>query len=137
VFTGNKNTRPFLPESSGLVVMRGGEMLPEDFIHEQYLVIEEGDKKVLITGCSHKGILNIMHWMKDSPPDVVIGGFHLMHNDFSEESRNKLDDLAARLAEYETVYYTCHCTGINQYEYLKARMNKNLYYISAGQELEL
>lgn len=137
VFTGNKNERPFLFDSAGLVVMRGGEMLPEDFIHEQYLLIKEGGKIVLVTGCSHKGILNIMHWMKDNPPDVVIGGFHLKNIDFSESSRNQLDDLAARLAEYGTVYYTCHCTGISQYEYLKTRMNENLQYISTGQELKL
>lgn len=136
IFTGNKNARPFRSESSGLVVMRGGEMVPEDFIHEQYLLIKEEDKKTLITGCSHKGILNIMHWMKDSPPDVVIGGFHLMHSDFSQESRNELDDLASALAEYKTVYYTCHCTGVSQYEYLKTRMNESLHYISTGQELK-
>ena len=136
VFTGNKNERPFLFENTGLAVIRGGEMVPEDFIHEQYLLLKKEDKKILITGCSHKGILNIMHWMKDSPPDVVIGGFHLMHSEFSEESQNQLDDLAARLAEYKTVYYTCHCTGVRHYEYLKARMNGNLHYISTGQKLE-
>lgn len=137
LFTGNRNARPFLPEKNGLVVMRGGELVSEDYIHEQYLVIDEDDKKVLITGCSHKGILNIMDWMKDSPPDVVIGGFHLMNTDVSEESQQKLNDLAARLAEYKTVYYTCHCTGKKPYEYLKVRMNENLNYISTGQELKI
>jgi len=137
VFTGNQNARPFISENMGHVVMRGGEMVADDYIHEQYLVIEEDDKKVLITGCSHKGILNIMDWMKDSPPDVVIGGFHLMHTDFSEDSQQKLNDLAARLAEYKTVYYTCHCTGEKPYTYLKLRMNEKLQYISTGQELKI
>lgn len=137
LFTGNKDARPFIPEKNGLVVMRGGEMVLEDYIHEQYLVIEEEDKRVLITGCSHKGILNVMHWMEKTPPNVVIGGFHLKHEDFSKESKEKLDDLAAKLVEYETVYYTCHCTGEKPYTYLKARMNEKLNYISAGQELKI
>ena len=32
-------------------------------------------KKILISGCSHKGIINIQNWFN---PDVLIGGFHFM-----------------------------------------------------------
>jgi 7,8-dihydropterin-6-yl-methyl-4-(beta-D-ribofuranosyl)aminobenzene 5'-phosphate synthase len=41
------------------------------------------------------------------------------------------------LMQYDTVYYTCHCTGIAQYDYLKRKMGRQLRYLSAGQELTL
>ena len=44
-----------------------------DFLHEQYLLIEEGEKRYLISGCSHKGIADIVSWFT---PDILIGGFH-------------------------------------------------------------
>ena len=62
-------------DSAGLTVRRGGEVVPDGFRHEQYLLIEEAGKRVLISGCSHKGILNLLDWFA---PDVVVGGFHLM-----------------------------------------------------------
>ncbi|MBR2742320.1 MAG: MBL fold metallo-hydrolase [Clostridia bacterium] len=111
--------------SFGLCVMRGGELLPDDFLHEQYMLIREKEKSVLISGCSHKGIINIADWFS---PDVLIGGFHF--------SGLPLDDTLKGYAEaldaFDTVYYTCHCTGTAQYEFMKRYMRR-LNYISAGQ----
>ena len=59
--------------SANLNTMENGKMIPEDFRHEHYLLIEENGKRVLISGCSHKGILNIADWFR---PDFLIGGFH-------------------------------------------------------------
>ena len=59
--------------SFGLSMLRNGKKAPDDFRHEHYLLIEESGKRVLISGCSHKGIINIQEWFK---PDVLIGGFH-------------------------------------------------------------
>ena len=56
----NERTRPYVMDSYGLNVLRGDALIPDDFRHEQYLLIQEEGKRVLISGCSHKGILNIM-----------------------------------------------------------------------------
>ena len=113
--------------SAGLHRMEDGRLLPEDFRHEQYLLVEENDKRILFSGCSHRGILNIMHWFR---PDVLIGGFHF--------SALPLDDTLAAYARaldaYPTVYYTCHCTGTAQYDFMKGYM-KNLRYLSTGQRV--
>ena len=58
--------------SFGLDKLVNGRRLPDDFLHEQYLLIEEQGKRVLISGCSHKGIVNIAHWFR---PDMLVGGF--------------------------------------------------------------
>lgn len=134
LFTGNSNPRPFPANSDGFTVIRDGEVFRDDFLHEQYLLIREGAQTFLISGCSHKGIRNVMHWMRHCPPDAVVGGFHLSNIPMDREGRQRLDEVADTLLEYPSVYYTCHCTGIPQYQYLKTRMRGQLEYLSAGDE---
>jgi len=119
---------------NGLTVRRNGVVVPEDFRHEQYLLITEGQKRVLISGCSHKGIVNVVHWFH---PDVLIGGFHLMNLDPQSGGKAALDHIAKELLGFDTAYYTCHCTGVAQYRYLKDQMKDRLFYLSAGQEIAL
>ena len=115
--------------SQGLNVKRNGELVPDDFIHEQYLMIEKNGKRILISGCSHNGVIDIAQSFK---PSVLIGGFH-----FSKlELDSGLADRASILNGFECEYYTCHCTGAEQYEYMKKHMKK-LNYISAGQSIIL
>ena len=90
------------------------------------LQIKDG-KKILISGCSHKGVLDIVSWFK---PDVLIGGFH--YSKIEDEA--ELKQAAEILNSYNTIYYTCHCTGIKQYEIMKKFMPK-LNYISCGDKI--
>lgn len=118
----------------GLTIRQAdGSFEQDQFLHEHYLLIEENGKRVLISGCSHKGILNIMQWLR---PDVLIGGFHFMKMD-PDADREGLLTAADALCAYDTVYYTCHCTGIPQYNLLKTRMGESLHYLCAGSCLTL
>jgi len=108
--------------------------IPEDFRHEQYLMIEEDGKRILFSGCSHRGILNIMDWFR---PDILIGGFHFSKIDPDGEERYRLDQAAEILSQYDCTYYTCHCTGQRQYAYLKEKMGEKLQYLATGQDLLL
>ena len=45
--------------------------------------------------------------------------------------------MAEKLKTYDTVYYTCHCTGTAQYAYLKEKMGDRLHYLAAGEHLTL
>lgn len=121
--------RPYGVDSFGLNVQEKGRMQPDDFRHEQYLLIEENGKKVCFSGCSHKGILNIAHWLR---PDVLVGGFHFVKLDPQEEGRQTLDKAARNLLGYPTVYYTGHCTGVSQFAHLKGIMGDRLHAISTG-----
>lgn len=129
LFSCNERTRPFDFGSANLHVMQNGVLMPEDFRHEQYLLIEENGRRILISGCSHKGILNIMEWFR---PDVLIGGFHLM----KQPCGDLLRSYAIRLNAYPTAYYTCHCTGTEQYAFMRGTMQR-LHYISAGTVLKI
>ena len=104
------------------------------FLHEQYLIINDCNKKIVVSGCSHKGVLNIMNWLN---PDVFVGGFHFMKQNISDEGNDVLDNASEILSGYLAVYYTCHCTGFEQYCYLKEKMGEQLHYISSGETIML
>ena len=120
-------------DSAGLTRCEQGVHLPEDFRHEQYLLIREGEKTVLISGCSHRGILNIAAAFK---PDVLVGGFHFMKLDpESEEDAQRLEHAAQALLRHKTLYYTGHCTGEAPYAFLKARMGERLMPLTTGLQI--
>ena len=111
--------------SFGLNMKQDGKLVPDDFRHEHYLLLEENGKRVLISGCSHRGIINIMEWFK---PDVLIGGFHFNKLPLDGALRS----YAETLASYDTDYYTCHCTGVEQFEYMKRFMPRLNYLLTGG-----
>lgn len=115
--------------SAGLNKVQNGRLVPDDFRHEQYLLIEENGKRVLFSSCSHNGIINIVSRFK---PDVFIGGFHFTKLTAGETLRV----YAETLGRFDTMYYTCHCTGVEQYDFMKKYMS-NLEYFSEGQTIEV
>lgn len=123
------NEYPWQFNSWGLNQKNGDTITPDTFRHEQYLQITEGTKRYLISGCSHKGIVNIAECFQ---PDVLIGGFHL--SKLEEESQ--LREIAEKLHNGHTVYYTGHCTGSRQFDFLKGIMGGNLRNLSTGKIIE-
>ncbi|MCR5587316.1 MAG: MBL fold metallo-hydrolase [Lachnospiraceae bacterium] len=115
--------------SAGLTMKEDGKLVPEDFRHEHYLEIFENGKRILISGCSHQGIINIMSWFS---PDVLIGGFHFMKQELGET----LAGYGKQLNEFDADYYTCHCTGVEQFEFLRPYI-KRMNYLSEGAVLEV
>ncbi|MDR1755264.1 MAG: MBL fold metallo-hydrolase [Eubacterium sp.] len=110
--------------------------MPDRFMHEQSLLVAEGDRRFLFTGCAHGGICNIIQKaevLSDGYVDWVIGGFHL-HNPQSGtmEDENLIRTIADELADRPTRYLTCHCTGYGAYQVLKEVLGDNIEYISAG-----
>lgn len=129
LFSCNEKEQSHPIDSAGLTVLEDGLYKDDMFLHEQYLLIEENGKRVLISGCSHKGILNIAKWFQ---PDILIGGFHFMNFDPETKDSEFLLAAAEELLRYPTVYYTGHCTGQAQYYYMKAIMGDNLHPIQGG-----
>ncbi|MCF0107051.1 MAG: MBL fold metallo-hydrolase [Holdemanella sp.] len=122
-----------------LFMKKNGKYMNDDFTHEQNLIISKKDTNILLCGCAHRGIVNIMdtciqHIHKN--PDVCIGGFHL-YNPVNKKTEKieLIDAIASRLCLYDTKFYTCHCTGIPVYNLLKKKMPDTLKYIKAGETL--
>lgn len=129
LYTCNNCEKQYHLGSFGLTLKQNDVFLPDDFRHEQYLLIEEQGKRILISGCSHKGIMDITQWFQ---PNVLIGGFHF--------SKLPLDATLMEYAKYldtfDTDFYTCHCTGIMQYEFMKTYMNR-LDYLPCGETIKI
>ncbi len=113
----------------GLTQKVNGLFLPDSFDHELYLEVEEKGKRVLLSGCAHKGIENIMAWFS---PQIFVGGMHLSHYPLDDSFAK----LSQTLGDYKAHYLTGHCTGVEQFEFLKQR-NCQISYFSCGKALAL
>lgn len=129
IFSCNERIRRYNLGSFGLKQKQNETFLDDSFMHEQYLQIYENGKKILISGCSHKGIIDIVSWFE---PDYLIGGFHFSKID----SKELIVNLTGYLSKYDTEYYTCHCTGVEQYEIMKEKMG-NLNYLACGDSITI
>lgn len=137
IFSGVVGRKCYSRSNDELFMVQDGKHEPDQFTHEQNLLISENGKTVMIAGCAHKGIVNIMERAEailGQAPDIVISGFHLM-NDNEEVSRAAGREVAGYLRKYPSQYYTCHCTGLPAYEELHNLMGNQIQYLSAGQEI--
>ncbi|NMD38553.1 MAG: MBL fold metallo-hydrolase [Christensenellaceae bacterium] len=133
-----KESRP--NSNRGLLKEHEGQMLSDTFAHEQNLIIKEDEKTLLITGCAHNGIINILeHFkkLKGRMPDYVIGGFHLSSRSYGNESPETIDKISKYLMDTKAKFYTCHCTGIEPYNRLKAAMGNSIDYLSSGRQINI
>ncbi len=133
LYACNEKEKSHPADSFGLTVLENGVFHPDGFRHEQYLLVTEGEKRILFSGCSHKGILNIVEWFR---PDVLVGGFHFMKLD-PERDAAVLEHAAEQLLQYPTVYYTGHCTGEGPFAFLKERMGERLHAVRSGTVIEV
>lgn len=140
---GNVKGDILLPITNNELMKKlGDKYINEDFDHEQYLVVEESGKKVLISGCAHKGIINILRTYRNlygNDPDVVISGFHTMNSEgYSKLEIDHIKSLGEELSKYrDTQFYTCHCTGYKPFEILQDIMGEQLQYIATGDILQI
>jgi 7,8-dihydropterin-6-yl-methyl-4-(beta-D-ribofuranosyl)aminobenzene 5'-phosphate synthase len=135
LFSNITQKEPRLKSNSGLLTEHNGQTMDDTFTHEQNLVIEEDGKILLITGCAHNGIVNILehfHDLKGRMPDYVIGGFHLSSRSGGNESFETINRIGKYLIDTKAKYFTCHCTGLDPYNRLKAIMGESIEYLSAG-----
>ncbi len=128
----NDMEREYPSQNDGLTVFENGTHTTDEFLHEQYLTVNENGRKTVFSSCSHKGITNIAKWAE---ADIMIGGFHFSKIALDESGKAFLDEAAFKLKSLKTTYYTCHCTGEEQYAYMKKIMGDSLNYSSGGQSI--
>ena len=114
----------------------------DSFGHEQSLIIEEAGKVVLFAGCAHCGIVNILRKAEEvsgKTPTHVFAGMHLVKSGLQEnEEETFIATLAHELQQYkDTMFYTMHCTGEEQYTKLKSQMSSQIEYLSCGDFVRL
>lgn len=140
LFSGITGRRCYPQGNRKLSRMENGVQVPDDFLHEQCLVIKQNGKSWLLSGCSHNGILNIIDRYREifgNAPDYVITGFHMMKKDgeHTEAEKTVIIQTAQELAKMNTVFYSGHCTGIHAFEMMKDIMGDKLIALHSGEEI--
>ena len=117
-----------------------GKVIKDDFEEDDYsiddsaLAYRSSKGLVIITGCSHSGICNIVEYAKEICKDDriidIIGGFHLL-NPEKKQLEGTLKYLE-KIKPYEV--HACHCTDLKS----KIALSKvvNLKEIGVGQTFE-
>ena len=85
----------------------------EDYMEDDSAVVYKGaDGLVIITGCSHSGICNIVDYAVEVCGDDrirdIVGGLHLL-NPSDEQMKGTLDFLRKKKIQ---VMHPCHCTDL-------------------------
>lgn len=138
----NVSGSKFIPSSNKDLLMKERDnYLQDDFKHEQNLIIKENNKNILISGCSHCGVVNIIERGEElikGKFNIQIGGLHL-YNPISkkEEDLEFIKALGKDLNDRNINYYTCHCTGLKSFNNLKEIMGIKINYLSTGKIIEI
>ena len=115
-----------------LYTVDNGERRPDDFAHEQSLVIEIDTGLVVFNSCSHAGMTNILADIREmlGRDDVraYVGGLHLY-----KMTDEELDALGQEI-EHTGIerIFTGHCTGDHAFDFLKARLGGRIEQFSSG-----
>lgn len=114
----------------------GKEYIPDDFSHEQSLVLETEKGLVIVNCCSHGGAANIINEVKQTFPEKkvygIIGGFHLYNKSEAEvrELSQKIKDTG--------IEYVCtgHCTKDKAFRIMKQELGDKLEQLHVGLKME-
>ena len=126
-----------LVDTSKFFIKDTMNLVQDPFVDELFLMISEGKKNFLFTGCSHKGILNILKtaYEKNNHQNIqyVFGGMH-----FSGALLRHLDQYLMQFKHFgiDTLYVN-HCTGIEGYFRLKIKYPQKVNYAFTGFHVEL
>ena len=115
-----------------LYTIKDGECRPDDFAHEQSLVIETEKGLVVFNSCSHAGMTNILADIREmlGRCDVraYVGGLHLY-----KMTDEELDALSGEIRTTGIEHiFTGHCTGDHAFTFLKARLGGRIEQFSSG-----
>lgn len=137
----------FICGDKSLLMKEDGKYVPDDFKHELFMVVFPTNKRedgcVIISSCSHSGIVNIVKTVQLTWPGVsvngVVGGFHISGKLAKQiiATPEQIKDMAEETAKLGIgQIYTCHCTGVKGYERLKEYLKDQIQYLQTGEELE-
>lgn len=109
---------------------------PDDFSHEQSLVLDTDKGLVIINCCSHGGAVNIINEVASTFPDKkvygIVGGFHLFN-----KSEKEIREVSKAILD-TGISYVCtgHCTKDRAYNIMKEELGDKLEQLRVGLVIE-
>ena len=123
---------------SKLFKEENGQMVPDDFSHEQTLIMMTPKGIVLINSCSHGGVSNIIReageylCKENAEIYAYIGGFHL-----KKASDEEIYRFAESLKDAKVKrFITGHCTGMHAISILQKELGEKVEVLYPGMVIE-
>lgn len=120
-----------------MYVKRNHRFYPDDFSHEQSLVLDTKDGLVIFNSCSHGGVENIIKEVQATFPEKkisgYIGGLHLFN-----KTEEEILDVAKVFKDKNTEFiYTGHCTKNRAYKILQEELGEKVKQLKVGLQIYL
>lgn len=111
--------------------------LLDQVIYEQSVILSQRDTIVLLTGCSHPGIVEIVQKTKNILPGkriaLIAGGFHLLDN-----SEEQVREISAKLKNLKVEKIApSHCTGEQAINILRDEWREGFIDFNIGNEMQI
>ena len=128
---------PFEKGDPRLFMEKEGKLIPDSIPDDQSLVIESEKGLVVVLGCAHTGMINILeHVLEKTRKDrvyAILGGTHL---DFA--SPPQLQETIAALKKYNVTHIgVSHCTGLKAASRLYSEFGDRFFFGQVGEVLEV
>jgi len=142
ILEGFQHQFPMPRGNKSLYQKENNKYVKDKFKHEIALVLKEQEKSVVMTACSHSGVINMydkaQEALKGRKINAVFGGFHI-HNPVTKKNEPKdyLDKLVMEIQKRDSVFYTGHCTGAKNFNYLKQSMGDQLQTMFTGEVISI
>ncbi|MFA9397843.1 MAG: MBL fold metallo-hydrolase [Clostridiaceae bacterium] len=145
IYSNEVQDKKYFCQDKSLCILEKRILIDDDFKHELFLIIKEKDGLVILSSCSHNGIVNIIATVKNKYPEMpikaIVAGFH-MKGSLGMNSLNCSEeyvrDVANKLIEFDiNKIFTCHCTGIKAYGIMKNILKDKLEYFETGKSIEI
>jgi 7,8-dihydropterin-6-yl-methyl-4-(beta-D-ribofuranosyl)aminobenzene 5'-phosphate synthase len=104
-------------------------------IYEQSLIIITSSGLVIITGCAHPGVVNIVRKARDMLPDkpvfLVLGGFHM-----DGETSSQIGRVVENLWQLGVINVSpCHCSGDETRRFFQEKYGEHYIDSSVGKTI--
>jgi 7,8-dihydropterin-6-yl-methyl-4-(beta-D-ribofuranosyl)aminobenzene 5'-phosphate synthase len=118
-------------------IRRNGDWVPDPFLDDYSLLLKTSEGLVVILGCAHAGLINILDHAStqtgESQIRAILGGTHL---GFSPETQ--LEHTITALKDYQVkLLAVSHCTGQRPVARLAAEFGNNFDFAPVGFVLEM
>ena len=131
---GNFTRYPLDPKM--LIKTKDGKFVVDDFDEEIAIAVDTSKGLVIVTGCSHTGIVNIVNAIQERSGKkfyAVIGGFHLL-----DATDKQIQDCIDRFKGLDIKHVgLSHCTGVKAKKMFLQQLPESSFVNSTGSVFEM
>lgn len=115
-----------------LVVKEEDRYIPDPFLDDQFILVDDDDGVIMITGCCHAGLINSLKEARELHPrqriKAIVGGLHLRAAD-----QTRLSKIIRSLEPFEPEKIIAgHCTGERAEVTLSRAFGSHFHSLTGG-----